>query len=212
MTIKKGKFITLEGIEGMGKSTIAQWMSHFLKTKGIPNSVTREPGGTMVAEDIRQILLNEYSEETHIETELLLLYAARIQHYKNKILPALMAGTWVICDRFYDATFAYQGGGREFSMDKIKELHRWVMGEIKPDCTILLDAPIQVGMNRIKNRAHHDRFEKENAAFFERIRQAYLNMVKKEPSRFHVIDASEPLNKVEGQIKVVLDGLSHVSA
>ena len=192
-----GKFITVEGIEGAGKSTNVTFIANQLINKGIDVVLTREPGGTKVAEQIRNILLADHDEKIHADTELLLMYAGRIQHYNNLIKPALLAGKWVISDRFYDATFAYQGGGRKIPLERIQTIHDWSMGTIKPDNTIYLDVPVEVGFSRIVKRGELDRFEKEKKQFFEDIRQQYLSIADSEPNRFEIVDASLSLAQIE---------------
>src|SRR5438132_683191 len=159
--MNKGKFITLEGIEGVGKSSNIQFIADFIKNMGKAVVVTREPGGTPIAEEIRKILLTEYPEKTLVPTELLLLYAGRLQHVEHVIKPALAKGAVVVCDRFSDATYAYQGAGRGMPLEKIEALHQWALGDFFPDLTIVLDAPVEVAMPRIKPHRILDRFEKE---------------------------------------------------
>lgn len=196
----RGKFITVEGSEGVGKSTNLDFVAQQLQAAGIDFVVTREPGGTPLAEDIRQLLLTPRDEAMSELTELLLVFAARAQHLTEKIEPALAAGNWVLCDRFTDATFAYQGGGRHMSDVVIGQLQSLVQGDLRPDLTLLLDAPVEVGMQRASRRGDLDRFEREELDFFERVRQAYLSQVEREPGRFAVIDASQSLTSVQGQI------------
>ena len=196
----RGKFITVEGSEGVGKSTNLDFVARQLQDSGIDFVVTREPGGTPLAEDIRQLLLTPRDEAMSELTELLLVFAARAQHLTQKIEPALAAGNWVLCDRFTDATFAYQGGGRQMSDVVIGQLQSLVQGDLRPDLTLLLDAPVEVGMQRASRRGDLDRFEQEELDFFERVRQAYLSQVEREPGRFAVIDASQSLTSVQGQI------------
>lgn len=201
-----GKLITLEGIEGVGKSSNVQFVADTLKQSGKEVVVTREPGGTQVAEAIRHILLTDSTETIYPKTELLLLYAGRFQHVQQVIKPALAKGQWVVCDRFIDATIAYQGGGREVPLKDIEQLNAWTLGDFVPDCTLLLDAPVEVGFERIKARRQLDRFEKEHQAFFQRIRDTYLSLAKSAP-RYHIINAAEPLNKVQAQIKPLITAL-----
>lgn len=200
----KGKFITIEGIEGVGKSSNVSFIADFIQNKGKQVVVTREPGGTPIAEAIRKILLAEYEEEILGQTELLLLYAGRLQHVEHVIKPALMQKKWVVCDRFIDATYAYQGAGRGISIDKIDEINHWTLGEFSPDCTIVLDAPVEVAFERIKKNRDLDRFEKEKAAFFQRIRQQYLQMAKRDLKRYHVVDATKPLEVVQETLQNIL--------
>lgn len=209
-SVPPGKLITFEGIEGVGKSTNQQYVAQILDTFKIPYLLTREPGGTPVAEALRQILLAKTDEHITPKTELLIFYAARHQHVENKIKPALLAGKWVLCDRFFDATFAYQGGGRQMPLEQIEQLHQWTLDDFCPDHTLLFDAPVDVSLERIAQRGALDRFEQEQAAFFERIRQHYLMRAQKEPSRFSVIQAQAPLTQVQSQLDHILQGwLTH---
>jgi len=203
----RGKFITLEGSEGVGKSSNIQFIANTLKALGIAVVTTREPGGTPIAEEIRQILLTEYEEPTLPETELLLLYAGRKQHVEHLIKPALALGKWVVCDRFFDATFAYQGAGRNIAIEKIEQLNQWALGEFSPDLTILLDAPVDIAFERIKHERKLDRFEKEKKEFFEKIRMQYLRIAQKNPHRYHVVDAAKTLVEVQTEIKKCLDNI-----
>lgn len=198
------KFISIEGIEGVGKSSHVQHIRDWLNKRQIANIATREPGGTEVAEAIREVLLKSYDEVVHDETELLLMYASRIQHVKNKINPALNDGKWVVCDRFLDATLAYQGGGRGLSVDHILQLHKWLLDNQMPDLTFVLDAPVEVALKRITNRSL-DRIEKETQSFFERIRHQYLQLANQYPKRIKVIDASVDIKAVREQISQVLE-------
>ncbi len=205
---QRGVFLTLEGGEGLGKSTAVKFIQQYLQQAQIDFITTREPGGTPVAEQIRQLLLNpNVAEEITPVTELLLMFASRSQHIANLILPALAAGKWVICDRFVDASYAYQGGGRGFDTQQIKQLDDWIVGELRPQVTILLDAPPQLGMARAKNRSMHDRIEQEKLDFFERVRTAYLVRAKGEPDRFKIIDATKPLAAVQAEIKMIMDNI-----
>jgi dTMP kinase len=206
MTSKaRGIFITMEGAEGVGKSTNIDFIARALDSKGIPYVLTREPGGTPLAEDIRQLLLSVREETVAEDAELLLLFAARAQHMANVIVPALNSGQWVVCDRFTDATFAYQGGGRGISVDKIASLEQWVQGNLRPDYTILLDAPVEVGMERASKRGQLDRIEREQQQFFEAVRAAYLTRAKQNKERFRVIDASQPLESVQENLSATLE-------
>lgn len=202
--MRVGKLITLEGIEGVGKSSNLQYISQCLEEMGKNILVTREPGGTPLAEDLRQILLAKYQEPTQPETELLILYAGRFQHVEGVIKPALNEGRWVVCDRFNDATFAYQGAGRQILMEKIKQLDAWTLGNFHPDLTIILDAPVEVALGRIQTYRQLDRFEEEKTDFFERIRQGYLTRAEQNPQQYVVVDASKPLNEVQGNLKKLL--------
>lgn len=199
-------FISLEGIEGVGKSTNMDYLASQLTDFGISFVRTREPGGTKIAEAIRQILLHSKEQEEVLlpKTEILLLYAGRYQHISHVIKPALANQQWVLCDRFFDATVAYQGGGRQQSLDEIYQLNHWVLGDFKPNYTIILDAPVEIALSRIQNRNSLDRFEKENVAFFTRIRNQYLALAEKESKRFWVADASGDLPSVQKQLDYIL--------
>lgn len=196
----KGKFITLEGCEGVGKTTNLAYIQTYLEAHHIPLIITREPGGTPLAEKIRSILLETHTEEFSEQTELLLMFAARSQHLKHVIRPALAAGTWVLCDRFTDATYAYQGGGRRMDIKTIEWLERLVQATLKPDLTLLLDAPIEIGLKRAEERGKLDRFEREKMAFFENVRRAYLLQAGLNPKRIKLINANQPLVDVQQQI------------
>jgi dTMP kinase len=208
MTKKQGLFITLEGIEGVGKSTCLKHISKLLSGEGIAHLVTREPGGTPFAEEIRQLLLHHHNtpEETiSSETELLLLFASRAQHISQVILPALQKGEWVICDRFTDASYAYQGGGRGISKKKISILEEWVQGNFRPDKTLLLDASVTRALGRTKHRKQQDRIEQEKEIFFHKVRKTYLHRAKLYPARFHIINAGRSLSQVKSNIKNILE-------
>jgi dTMP kinase len=205
--MKRGRFITLEGGEGVGKSTNLQYIQQLLLEQQIDVVVTREPGGTELAEKIRQLLLEKHEESITEKAELLLVFAARAQHIQHVILPALQQGRWVLSDRFTDATYAYQGGGRAMDMQTIAWLENTVQGDLRPDLTLLLDASLDVGMSRAQQRGKLDRFESEQRDFFERVRQAYLKRAGQDQQRYKIIDASLPLNEVQLQIKHALDGL-----
>jgi dTMP kinase len=200
----RGKFITIEGGEGVGKSTNIEFIKRLLEQRGVECLVTREPGGTPMAEEIREVLIKNRSEEVVSEAELLLMFAARAQHLGRKILPALESGVWVISDRFTDATYAYQSGGRGVPEHKVALLESFVQGDLRPDLTLLLDAPIEVGMERARNRGKLDRFEEEQSAFFNRVRQNYLSRAEKSPDRFKVIDATQALDNVQDDITNVM--------
>ncbi|HHH49335.1 MAG TPA: dTMP kinase [Gammaproteobacteria bacterium] len=203
----KGLFITLEGGEGAGKSTQLAYLRQRIEAAGIPLHVTREPGGTPLAEQIRALLLDHRDEEMAPDTELLLMFAARAQHLARLVRPALARGEWVLCDRFTDATYAYQGGGRGIGFARIAVLEDWVQGELRPDLTLLLDLPVAVGMARAGRRGELDRFEREQRDFFERVRAAYLTRAEQEPQRFRVIDAAQDIAGVQRQIDAVLSPL-----
>lgn len=204
-----GRFITLEGIEGAGKSTVARIVCDWLKARGITVRLTREPGGTPLAERVRQVVLERGSEQLLPATETLLMFAARGIHLENLIRPALAAGEWVVCDRFTDATRAYQGAGRGVSSELIETLATEVQGDLQPDCTLLLDLPPAVGLARARQRSGlaADRFEAEKEEFFDRVRAAYLQLAKAEPDRITVIDASVELPLVESRVKAALEDL-----
>ncbi len=204
MQSKRAYFITMEGIEGVGKSTNIGTITEYLDTKGIEYIVTREPGGTRLAEKIRELLLEDEVEPVTELTELLLVFAARAQHVETLIKPALMAGKWVICDRFTDATFAYQGGGRGVDRGTIKQLQSMVQDELTPDLTIILDLDPQTGMQRAMKRGKLDRFEREELEFFARVRQTYLNIAMADPRRCVIIDASQQLEMVKSDLIEVL--------
>jgi dTMP kinase len=203
------RFITLEGIEGAGKSTIAKFVLAYLARQQIPARLTREPGGTPLAERIRQLVLERGAESLSPVTETLLMFAARDLHLEHVIRPALARGEWVVCDRFTDATRAYQGSGRGVDPELIEALAAAVHGGLRPDCTLLLDLPVGVGLGRARGRApgETDRFEAETQAFFEKVRAGYLELARREPGRFHVIDATAPLDAVEARVEGILEDL-----
>jgi dTMP kinase len=196
----RGKFITLEGVEGVGKSTNLAFIKEHLEKYNIPVVITREPGGTLMAEKIRQLLLDADSETVTEQAELLLMFAARAQHIKHVIEPALAQGNWVISDRFTDATYAYQGGGRSMKISTIEWLEHFVQGNLRPDLTLLLDAPVEIGMARVKKRTVIDRFEAEKINFFERVRRGYLLQMELHPQRIKLIKANQPLVEVQRAI------------
>lgn len=205
----QGRFITLEGIEGAGKTTVAQLVRAWLQGRGLTTCLTREPGGTALAERVRQIVLERGSEQVSGISETLLMFAARRIHLDNLIRPALRRGEWVICDRFTDATRAYQGYGRGIDPEWIENLARAVHGDLQPDCTLLLDLPVSVGLARARARSGHsaDRFETERETFFERVRHGYLQIAAREPTRVRLIDASAELTSVRDQVITVLERL-----
>jgi dTMP kinase len=202
--MRRGLFITLEGAEGAGKSTSLPFVRDWLQQAGCKVLVTREPGGTELGERVREILLHGREIEISGETEILLLFAARAEHLAKFIRPALAAGTTVLCDRFTDATYAYQGGGRGVALERIAQLETWVQGDLRPDMTLLFDVPVEVGLERANRRSRPDRFEREDIAFFERVRRTYLERAAREPQRVRVIDARPPVPEVERQIAAVL--------
>ncbi|WP_198265593.1 dTMP kinase [sulfur-oxidizing endosymbiont of Gigantopelta aegis] len=204
----KGKFITIEGSEGAGKSTNLLFVQAYLTAKNIEFISTREPGGTPIAEKMRDLLLDKDNTALCDDAELLLMFAARAQHLNELIIPALEAGKWVISDRFTDASYAYQGGGRGLSWEKIAQLEQWVQGDLRPDATILLDIPVDLGMERVRARGETDRFEQEQLSFFNRIRDAYLKLAKENPERFHIIDTRHSITEVQEQLTLVMNNLT----
>ena len=202
-----GKFITNEGSEGVGKSTNIEFISKYLKSRDITTLETREPGGTKIAEEIRQLLLTTKGETVPEIAELLLFFAARSFHVENLIKPAINQGHYVICDRFSDATVAYQGYGRGFNIQDINTIASWVHEKMQPDLTILLDAPAEIGMQRAKQRGTMDRMESEDISFYERVRNGYLTLASEHKERFVVIDASQALKSVQTEIAFHLDVL-----
>ena len=195
-----GKFITLEGIEGAGKSSCMTVAEELLRQAGHEVLVTREPGGTPLGEDLRALLLGHKHAGMADDTELLLMFAARAEHLRNRIEPAIQSGQWVLCDRFTDATYAYQGGGRGLDIHRIKQLEDWVQAGTKPDLTLLLDLPVATGLERAGNRSAPDRIESEASGFFQRVREAYLAIAANEPERVKLIDASRSFSEVAEQL------------
>ena len=202
--MKKGLFITLEGIEGAGKSTVADFIEDFLTKEGHDVIKTREPGGTVIGEQIREILLKNENYTLTYDTELLLVFSARAQHIQEVILPTLSSGKIILCDRFTDASYAYQGGGRGIDESRINLLEKWVQGDLRPNLTLLFDLDVSIGMQRTKKRSDADRFEREEINFFEKIRNTYLERAKKEPQRFRIINAASSLESVKEQIVTIL--------
>ncbi|MBO2926210.1 dTMP kinase [Metapseudomonas otitidis] len=202
-----GLFITLEGPEGAGKSTNRDFIASRLRERGVEVLLTREPGGTPLAERIRELLLAPSDESMAVDTELLLMFAARAQHLDRVIRPALEAGQVVLCDRFTDATYAYQGGGRGVSMARIAELERFVQGSLRPDLTLVFDLPVEVGLQRAAARGRLDRFEQEDRSFFDAVRQTYLERAAQVPERYRVIDAAKPLADVQRYLDALLPEL-----
>ena len=203
-----GRFVTLEGIEGVGKTTQVTRLAAVLGARGVPHVVTREPGGTVLAEKIRELVLSPRKETLPPVAELLLMFAARSVHLANHIEPNLQAGRWVVCDRFTDATYAYQGAGRGMSPDDIGRLESMVQGERRPDLTLVLDVPVAVGLERSRQRdvgKVRDRFERERAEFFERVRAGYLARARAEPERMVVIDAGRSMDEVTASITRALE-------
>jgi dTMP kinase len=208
-----GRFVTLEGIEGVGKTTQVTRLAAVLTARGVPHVVTREPGGTALAEKIRELVLSPRKETLPPVAELLLMFAARSVHLANHIEPNLQAGRWVVCDRFTDATYAYQGAGRGMSMDAIGRLESMVQGPRRPDLTLVLDVPVAVGLERSRQRdvgMVRDRFERERAEFFERVRDGYLARARAEPGRMVVIDATRSMDEVTASITRVLESTSWI--
>ena len=202
--MKKGLFVTLEGIEGAGKSTVVDFIEDFLTKEGHVVIKTREPGGTVIGEQIREILLKNENSTLTYDTELLLVFSARAQHIQEVILPALSSGKTILCDRFTDASYAYQGGGRGIDASRINLLEKWVQGDLRPNLTLLFDLDVSIGMQRTKKRSGADRFEREEINFFEKIRNTYLERAKKEPQRFRIINSASSLENVKEQIVTIL--------
>lgn len=200
----RGRFVTVEGGEGVGKSTNIDFLCSLIRGRGFDVLATREPGGTPTAERIRELLLGHSGEPMPGTAELLLFFAARALHVENVIRPALARGTWVVCDRFTDATRAYQGAARGLDPARIEQLAGWVHGDLVPDLTLLLDAPVELGRGRAQRRGDADRMEGEQATFHARVREAYLAQAKHEPARFRVIDASRPLDRVQADIEAAM--------
>ena len=198
----RGKFITVEGIEGTGKSTNIDFLTSLVEASGFEVVRTREPGGTPMAEKIRQLLLDHDQEPLPEIAELLLFFASRSLHLQNAIVPALKEGKWVICDRFTDASRAYQGSGRGLDLDRIERLAEWVHEGLEPDMTILLDAPAEIGMQRTAARGDADRMDSQELSFYRRVRNGYLTLANAHPDRFAVVDASQPLDQVQASIAV----------
>jgi dTMP kinase len=195
------KFITFEGMDGAGKSTHLAWFADALRQRGLDVVVTREPGGTPLGEQLREILLNQ---PMGIGTEALLMFAARLEHIEQVIKPALRAGKWVVSDRFSDASFAYQGGGRGLDWDKLNQLEQWVHPDLQPDLTLFFDVPVEVARQRLVNNISLDRFEQEQADFFERVRAGYHKRVQQNPQRYVVIDAAQALDIVKHKLEEII--------
>ncbi len=203
--MSRGSFITLEGIEGAGKTTCMSQVRNLLKQASIDFLETREPGGTQLGEDLRQLLLGHKHTGMSDDAELLLMFASRAEHLQQKILPALDEGRWVLCDRFTDATYAYQGGGRGIAFSRIEVLENWVQSGLKPDLTLLLDLPVAQGLERAGKRSAPDRFESEAMGFFDKVRQSYLQLAAREPDRIRIIDSSQALDAVLAQITTTVN-------
>jgi dTMP kinase len=198
----RGRFISFEGIDGAGKSTQHAWLVDHLRLQGKSVVATREPGGTPLGEKLRALLL---AEPMHLETEALLMFAARREHIAQVIEPALARGEWVVCDRFVDASFAYQGGGRGLGWEKLQQLSTWVLGELQPDLTLIFDAPVEVAQKRLHAAtANPDRFEQEQAAFFERVRAAYLRIATENPQRVRLIDATQTMQNTNKELEEII--------
>ena len=200
-----GKFITLEGIDGAGKSTHLSFIAERLQSLGKQVLVTREPGGTPLGEMLRDLVL---SQKMHIETETLIMFASRREHIDKLILPALEKGIWVLSDRFTDATFAYQGGGRGIASERLQALENWVQSGLQPDLTLLFDVPLEISRERLSNNMSLDRFEQEKQDFFARVRQAYLERAAAFPQRIHVINSSRSIAEIQTELAPVLAGLA----
>jgi dTMP kinase len=199
----RGRFITLEGIDGAGKSSHLRWVARYLRSRGIRVKVTREPGGTPAGERLRRLVLGS-RHRLHAETETLLMFAARREHLAKVIAPALKRGVWVVCDRFTDATYAYQSGGSGVAWEKIDALERWVHPGLQPDLTILFDVSPAIGRRRTARKRKRDRFEREQEAYFKRVRSAYLRRARAKARRIRVLDARESLNQVKKELEKIL--------
>jgi len=202
--MRRGKFITIDGVEGAGKSTQIDFIYNLLKSKGIKLILTREPGGTDLGARIRELLLGNDIDSMHSDTELLLMFADRNEHIQTKVIPALESGHWVLSDRFTDASYAYQGGGRGLDVKRIAELEKWVLQGFVPDLTFLLDVDIELGMRRIKSRGMKDRIEQETMDFFARVRDSYIQRSQMFPDRIKLIDATKSIENTSQQIKSIL--------
>lgn len=196
-----GHFISLEGVDGAGKTTHLKWLVDHLNALRVPLVVSREPGGTPLGESLRELVLHQ---EMSIETEVLLMFAARQQHLQSTIFPALQEGKWVVCDRFTDASYAYQGGGRGLSIEKISMLEHWVHADFQPDLTLLFDVPPEVSFERVRQARNPDRFEELDITFFERVREAYLLRAARDPLRFHLIDANRPISVIQADLQTII--------
>jgi dTMP kinase len=201
MTLKNGIFLTLEGVDGAGKSTHVQWTEDFLSSRGTEVVSTREPGGTPLGEKLRDLVLHE---PMALEAETLLMFAARAQHLKSVIQPALALGKWVICDRFTDATYAYQGGGRELGEQRIAKLEQWTHPDLQPTRTWIFDVPLEVARERLNRTREQDRFEQEADSFFQRTRAAYLDRAQRFPDRIKVIDSSRSIESIRAELEMDL--------
>lgn len=198
------KFLTFEGMDGAGKSTHLAWFAGMLQRRGFEVVVTREPGGTPLGEQLREILLNQAMS---IGTEAMLMFAARLEHIEQVIRPALHIGKWVVSDRFSDASFAYQGGGRGMDWEKLRQLENWVHPDLQPDLTLFFDVPVEVARQRLESNVSLDRFEREQSDFFERVRAGYHRRVKENPHRYAVIDGAQSLEQVKQQLEQIVASL-----
>ncbi|AYQ57466.1 Thymidylate kinase [Bathymodiolus thermophilus thioautotrophic gill symbiont] len=205
--MQKGKFITIDGVEGAGKSTQIDFICQYLTDKGINVVLTREPGGTEVGEKIRTLLLSNSTGKMHADTELMLMFAARNEHIQNKIIPTLNQGDWILSDRFTDASYAYQGGGRGLDIARIAQLEQWVLRSFAPDMTLLLDIPVDIGMRRVESRGEKDRIEQESLDFFNRVRNTYIARSEQYPERIKLIDASQNVENISNEIQKILKTL-----
>ena len=203
--MSKGLFITVEGIEGAGKSTQVDCIKEYLEEAGNDVVVTREPGGTAIGEAVRALVLDPANAGLADDTELLMMFSSRAEHIARIIQPALSADKFIVCDRFTDATYAYQGGGRGIPYHRIAILEDWVQGTLRPDLTFVLDVPVTIGLERARRRSGKDRFEREDIAFFNRVRDAYIERVRQHPERYHLIDAAPPSTAVRASIMEVLE-------
>ena len=201
-----GKFITVEGGEGAGKTTQLAFMRAYLEQAGRRVTLTREPGGTPLGEEIRALLLGHRHDGMALATETLLMFAARAEHLERVIRPALATGHWVLCDRFTDATYAYQGGGRGLPAQRIAILEDWAQGTLRPDLTLVFDLPVEMGLERVGRRGAADRFEREEKAFFERIRAVYLDRARRHPDRYRIVNADRPVEAVRAEVETILAG------
>ncbi|MGO2236267.1 dTMP kinase [Marinomonas sp. UCMA 3892] len=208
----RGKFISLEGGEGSGKTTAIHFIRQWLDDHKIPYIMTREPGGTPLAEEIRQLVLTPRDESVNDVTELLLVFAARAQHLAEKIQPALEKGTWVISDRFLDSSYVYQGKARGGDITMLDQLANWVVGDNKPDATLVLDVPVELGQERVVQRQHQDRLDKESLTFHQKVRDGFLERAEADPKRVKVVDASQSLESVKSQIEEQLAKLNEAWA
>ena len=212
MTTTRGQFISLEGVEGTGKSTNRDFIASYLRDHNIDVEVTREPGGTELSEQLRELLLQPRQQGMNVNAELLMMFASRAQLLSEVIEPNLEKGIWILCDRFVDSTYAYQGGGRQMDKATIAILEKLVLAGLKPDLTLILDLPVETGLQRASQRAELDRFELEDINFFQAVRQTYLDIADAEPQRCRVIDTSQSLTQVQAHIKIQLDALLNQQA